>query len=148
MNTRKPYSRTRLLGMALLMATFVAGGLAGAAFDQVLEAREPDTAAAAKAAECSRGGRHGAAAILDQLGLSAEQRAEIDRIMERRKAETEAFWDNEGARMREIVDSTREEIRAVLTPEQRAEYDRLRAEYKARRRAEHEAREGTASPKS
>ncbi|HEX5725776.1 MAG TPA: hypothetical protein VFX98_09950 [Longimicrobiaceae bacterium] len=134
-------SRTRLLGMALLTATFVAGGLAGAAFSRGLEAREPTPAAATSARECEGDRRGGRTAILDQLGLSADQRAAIDRIMERRRTETEAFWNQEGVRMRAIVDSTREEIRTVLTPEQRARYDQLRAEHKERRKAEHAARE-------
>lgn len=123
--------KSKTLGIALLVATFVAGGLAGAASLRVLNAAEP---APAREGECR--GRHDKHAWLEQLDLSPEQRARIDQVMARRHAQTQLFWDREGARLRTIVDSTRSEIRALLTPAQQAEYDRLRAERKARRKAE------------
>lgn len=117
--------RARLLGIALLLATFVAGGLGGAAMTRALQATQAPPAAGPPT-PCERRQR-----ILDQLDLTAEQRAQVDRILERRRAETEHFWDSAGPRLRVITDSTRAEIRALLTPEQQAEYDRLRAERKA-----------------
>ncbi|HEX8694010.1 MAG TPA: hypothetical protein VF746_16425 [Longimicrobium sp.] len=129
-------SRTRLLGLALLAAVFVAGGLAGAAFHSVAEARPAAGAQAAKECDGPRGKRD---RIIDQVNPTPEQRARIDAIMERRHAQMDAFWNGEGRRMKAIVDSTREEVRAVLTPEQRAEYDRLRAEHRARRERERES---------
>lgn len=124
--------RSRILGAILLVVTFLAGGLAGAASLRVLNAAEPQPALP-PGTHChgpheKRGGRW-----LEQLNLSAEQRAKVEQIMERRREQTSAFWENEGARLRVLVDSTRNEIRAVLTPEQRAEYDRLRAQRKAAR---------------
>lgn len=134
----RPLHRTRLLGIALLVVTFAAGMLAGAAFDQALAAREP-APAAQPGWHCH--GPHGqkTSRILDRLDLSPEQRARVDAIMARRRVEAEAYWDREGPRMRAMVDSTRAEIRAVLTPAQRAEYDRLREQHRAARRAEREA---------
>lgn len=126
--------KSKTLGVALLVATFVAGGLAGAASLRVLNAAEP---VPARETDCrDRDGKH---AWLEQLNLSSEQRARIDQVMKRRHAQTKAFWDDEGARLRTIVDSTRNEIRALLTPQQRAEYDRLRAERKAAREARKKA---------
>lgn len=126
--------QARLLGVALLFATFAIGGLAGAAAVRLSAAREP--AAAAPAAEgrtpreeCRR------TSTLDRVGLTPEQRERVNAVLERRRRETGAFWDEYGPILRAIVDSTRAEIRAVLTDEQRAEYDRLRAE---RRRRSHE----------
>ena len=137
MNLPRPSRRARLLGIALLVATFAAGMLAGAAFDHALAAREP---APRQEPGWHCHGPHGkkTSMILDQLDLSAEQRARVDAIMARRRAQADAFWEREGPRMRGIVDSTRTEIRAILTPAQRAEYDRLRAQYRAARRAERE----------
>jgi Spy/CpxP family protein refolding chaperone len=130
-------SRPRLLGMALLVATFVAGGLAGAASSRVLAAREPAAhpAASDEGRRCQgdRGPGGATMRILNQLDLSAGQRARIDTITARRRAQMDAFWEGpEGRRMRAIVDSARAEIRAVLTPTQAAEYDRLKAEHKRR----------------
>lgn len=128
--------RARLLGLALLVTTFLVGTLAGAAFSRALVAREP-APPPVPGWHCHgpHGGKKGSA-IFDQLDLTPQQRAQVDRIMERRRAETAAFWERDGARLRGIVDSTRAEIRAVLTPEQREKYERLRAEHRARRRAE------------
>ena len=118
--------RTRLAGMALLVATFAAGMLAGTAFGRVLNAGEPAPRAAA---ECERRGPH---SIIDGLDLAPEQRERVDEIMAHRRILTDSLWKQDGARIRAAVDSTRAEIREVLTPAQRAEYDRLRAEHKKR----------------
>lgn len=133
MTAPRPPRRARLLGIALLVATFAAGMLAGAAFDRTLVAREP---AAAQEPDCHGPAGRKTRMILDQLDLTPEQRVRVDAVMERRRAQADAFWKEEGPRMRRLVDSTRAEIRAVLTPAQRAEYDRLRAEHRAARRAE------------
>lgn len=127
--------RSKILGAVLLVATFLAGGLAGAASLRVLSAAEP-TPTLPPGTHChgpheKRGGRW-----LEQLNLSVEQRTQVEGIMERRRAQTSAFWENEGSRLRALVDSTRSEIRSVLTPAQREQYDRLRAE----RRAAHKGR--------
>lgn len=137
-------TRTRLLGMALLAATFAAGGLAGAAFERVAVARPADEAAA-REVRCENGEKKGL--IVDQVNPTPEQRARIDAIMERRRVQMDAFWDGEGQRLRAIVDSTRAEVRQVLTPEQAVEYDRLVAEKRARREAEKAAeRRGSGAP--
>lgn len=123
--------RARLLGISVLSAVFVAGGLAGAASGRLLNAREATVSADTTASACQeRRGR-----LVDRIDLSPGQRQQVDSIVERRRAQREEFWDNEGQRMRAIMDSTRNEIRAVMTPEQRAEYDGLVAEHRARNAA-------------
>ncbi|MBW3570145.1 MAG: hypothetical protein KY467_03465 [Gemmatimonadetes bacterium] len=129
MNALTP-RRMRMAGMALLAVTFVVGMLAGTAFGRVLSAREPDARPAA--AECER--KRGPHYVFDELELAPAQRARIDEIMARRRALTDSLWRTDGARIRAAVDSTRAEIRAVLTPEQAAEYDRLRQRREERRR--------------
>jgi Spy/CpxP family protein refolding chaperone len=126
--------RTRLTGMALLIITFAAGLLAGTATDRVLSAREP---AAAADAACPRDER-GPHSMFDELDLTPAQRARVDSIMARRRQRTDALWKQDGQRIRAAVDSARAEIRTVLTPEQAAEYDRLREQHeqeRARKRA-------------
>jgi len=123
----------RVFAVALLFATFAAGGLSGAAVVRVLAAQEatasPGPGDPGEKCGPRRGGR-----ILDQLDLTPEQRVQVDRILERRRAETEAFWEKAGPELRKITESTRAEIRAVLTPEQREKYDRLREERRASER--------------
>jgi Spy/CpxP family protein refolding chaperone len=130
----------RIAGMALLAVTFAVGMLAGTAFGRVLSAREPDAAAAAAECEQKRGPHY----IFDELDLTPEQRARIDGIMARRRERTDSLWRTDGTRIRAAVDSTRAEIRAVLTPDQATEYDRLREEHEARKRREREAAGGKA----
>lgn len=138
MNTPNP-RRTRLAGMALLAVTFVVGALAGTAFGPVLKADEP-APVAAKECRDERGPGH----LFEQVGLSPEQRVRIDAIMARRRAITDSLWQTDGARIRASVDSTRAEIRAVMTPAQAAQYDRLREEQEERRRRERAARDSAA----
>lgn len=139
MNARNP-SRMRMAGMALLAVTFVVGMLAGTAFGRVLSAREPDAAAAAAKCDQKRGPHH----MFDELDLTPQQRTRIDGIMARRRERTDSLWQTDGTRIRAAVDSTRAEIRAVLTPAQAVEYDRLRAEHEAKKRRERAARDSAA----
>lgn len=143
MNAPSP-SRMRLAGMALLVVTFAVGMLAGTAFGRVLTAREPGSAAAA--AECNR--ERGPHHIFDQLNLTPAQKTRIDAIMERRRAAGDSLWQTDGVRIRALVDSTRDEIRSVLTPAQAAEYDRLREQMHEEKRRRREAKEHGGSGRS
>lgn len=126
-----PGSRPRLLGMLLLITTFLVGALAGAAFQRVLGAGEPTPSVSPR--PFSPPERHPRPDIFDRIGVSAEQRERIDEILERRHKELDGFWAEAGPRMRAIVDSTRAEIHALLTPEQREEMQRIRAERRERK---------------
>jgi Spy/CpxP family protein refolding chaperone len=128
--------RGRHLGVLLLMVTFVAGALVGAAANRVLEAR-PVTALAS--APVSAGCADRDPDIFASLSLTPEQREQVDEVLARRREQADAFWKESGPRLSELMDSTRAEIRVVLTAEQRAEYDRLLAE----RRERHENRKKT-----
>lgn len=139
--------RTRLLGIALILVTFVVGGFTGAAATRVLSARPTEDAMpkATARAPAARGdesrddespeerpdGRR--ASIFDQLDLAADQRTRVDAVLARRNAEIEAFWDEAGPRLRAIVDAARADIREILTPAQEKEYDRLRKERRRNR---------------
>jgi Spy/CpxP family protein refolding chaperone len=113
--------RARWMGIAMLLATFFVGMLAGAATVRVVAAREPN---AQPAAADSTSHRH----FLDQLGLTPDQRRAADAILERRHKQVDAFWKQNGPELRAIVDSTRAEIRAILTPVQRALADSIHAQ--------------------
>src|SRR5256885_317947 len=71
--------------------------------------------------------------IIDRISLTAEQRKSIDAILEKHRKQADGLWQAQKPVLRGIVDSTRGEIRAQLTPDQRAEYDRLLEQ----RRAQH-----------
>lgn len=109
---------TRMIGFGLLVATFLVGALAGAAVDRVLSADETETRARAERDQDRP--RY----VIDEVELEAEQRAAIDTILERRSERMRAIWRESAPRLSAITDSARMEIMEVLTPEQRAEYER------------------------
>jgi Spy/CpxP family protein refolding chaperone len=109
----------------------VVGGLVGAAASRVLEARPAAPAGEQATGDaCEQKDRD----LLASLDLSPPQRERIDEILARRRQQADAFWQDAGPRLHELMDSTRAEIRTVLTPEQRAEYDRLRTERREARK--------------
>jgi hypothetical protein len=62
----------------------------------------------------------------EELGLDSLQRVRVDSIFARRRVQIDSFWKGPGRSLRAIMDSTREEVRGVLTPEQRTRFDRRR----------------------
>ncbi len=132
--------RARLLGATLLAAVFVGGAFSGAAVDRMIAS---GAGAAQPPAEPDRreGRDEHRGYIFEQLDLAPEQRARIDAVLEHRRAQMDTFWIEARPRLRSIVDSAREDIREVLTPEQRAEYDRLRAEHEAAKERERDGRD-------
>ncbi len=68
----------------------------------------------------------------EELGLDSLQRARVDSVLARRRVQIDSFWKGPGHSLRAIMDSTREEVRAVLTPEQRARFDRRHMEGRPR----------------
>lgn len=133
--------RARLLGIALLVATFLAGGISGAAVSRRTGAL-PQSAAVSpevqgKAAEpMGDQQRERRSRLIDQIGLTSDQRAAIDSILHEGREKIDAYWKETEPGYRALVDSTRAMVRAVMTPEQLAEYDRLRAERRARVKSE------------
>lgn len=127
-------TRTRLLGVGLLAGVFVAGGLAGAALNQVRGASAVSAPPTAEARD--RPEDRPCRVPFSYLNLTEEQRSRIDAVFERRRQQLDAFWKDNGPRYEMIIDSTRAEFRSVLTPEQLAEYERRREQQR-----QHEARE-------
>ena len=68
----------------------------------------------------------------EELGLDSLQRARVDSVFARRRVQIDSFWKGPGRSLRAIMDSTRQEVRAVLTPEQRARFDRRHMEGRPR----------------
>lgn len=68
----------------------------------------------------------------EDLGLDSVQRARVDSVFARRRVQIDSFWKGPGRALRAIMDSTRDEVRSVLTPEQRARFDRRHMEGRPR----------------
>lgn len=137
-----PAGRARLMGGAVLVLAFTAGGLGGAALERVRSTREPaaqiaeERSPATGEIDCDRY-RQRRRGPFGALGLTDDQAAQIDRIFEEQRTRMDAFWDEAGPRMNTILDETRAQVRGVLNEEQNAEYERNREA----RRAREEARE-------
>jgi Spy/CpxP family protein refolding chaperone len=125
------FGRMRVVGVGLLAATFVAGALAGAAVDRVLSADEPDRV------ERDHDDDRRRSYVIDRVDMSEEQRGAIDAILEERSERMRAVWSEVEPRMDAITDSARVDIMEILTPEQRAEYERKLAD---RRRPDRDRR--------
>ena len=86
----------------------------------------------AEGAPRQRGGPGGGFGPLDQLDLTPAQRAAVDSILAARRAQIDAFWRGDGQRLRQIIDSTGIDMRAVLDSSQRAAFDSLREQHRRR----------------
>jgi Spy/CpxP family protein refolding chaperone len=110
----------RVMGITMLIIAFAVGALVGATTLRVAGG----SAAPERSGRPERRGPD----LFERLNLTPDQKTQVDAIMERRRVEMEAFWKQHGPTLRAIYDSTRVEIRAVLTPEQRELDDRFMAE--------------------
>jgi Spy/CpxP family protein refolding chaperone len=76
--------------------------------------------------------------IVQRLKLTPAQRDSIERLTARDRARADSVFHHTRERMRAHFDSTIQAVDAVLTPEQRAEWQRIRGQW-------HEA-EGPGAP--
>jgi Spy/CpxP family protein refolding chaperone len=111
--------RARATGLLMLVIMFAVGALAGAATVHVAEGDEVGT---------RRGEQRDRPSLFEVLQLTPEQQTQVDAIMERRRAEMDAFWTEHRPLLDAIMDSARAEIRTVLTPEQQEIEQRFREE--------------------
>jgi Spy/CpxP family protein refolding chaperone len=153
-------ARTRLVTVVILAVVFGSGVMLGLAADSGLSAAPTSEAGTAVSAD-ERAVEGGAATDADaeasdddgdapaarrytyhEVEPNEEQLARIEVIVAEWRADREAFDADSRSRWeegrRELVLATREQIKAVLTPEQAAEYQRLLDEWEAERAAERE----------
>jgi len=64
---------------------------------------------------------------LHELALSAEQRARVDAVVERHRAELDAISQEGFPRVRRVNDQIEAEVREILSPEQRTRLDERKA---------------------
>jgi len=122
--------------MLFSAALFAGGTCLGVALHPKLAA--PPAAAPKPAPEPAWSGWRGEYSVTrfaQQLGLSEEQDAELDRILEDTHRDSEAY----GRAMRGAHDRARERVTTLLTPEQKTKLDALLAEER-RQRSESEVK--------
>jgi hypothetical protein len=108
-------SNARSRGIILLAVIFVAGALAGVAADRaVVSRRQSDTRVMLRSND-----------LLDQLGLSREQRVAAESILARSSPSSEAVMRELASRLSSIADSANRELASILSPAQRAKLDSI-----------------------
>lgn len=133
----------RAIGSALLIATFIAGALAGAAAIRVLSAEsraEPGERARSGAPPLKSGPRR---LLLDEtfskeIGLTAEQRVQIKEILDRRDVEAKKLWAGFEPSLKEVGRQVHDEINKVLTPEQQTKFEAALAQHRSEHRKRRE----------
>lgn len=121
--------RSKGFALLFLIGAFIAGVAIGVAADRVMEHDRP--------------GRHGPRSPVDrmarELDLNAAQRAAVDSILEARRMQMRQLFNPIRPQMDSLMkigkvmgDSTHEQLRRVLTPEQRVKFDRMHADAKKR----------------
>jgi Spy/CpxP family protein refolding chaperone len=125
--------RSKTFAALLLLVVFLAGGALGYTADKILRDRSH-----------SRGdrGRPSIDRMARELGLTPAQRAGFDSIMDSRRKQMHELYKPIQPQLDSLMklghaigDSTHEQLKRLLNPEQQAKLDRMREEM--RRRGDH-----------
>jgi hypothetical protein len=130
--------RNRIAVVLLLLMVFAAGMITEVWVGRFRTQRTHTRMMGARAPFGAERDRH----FGEELGMDSLERVRVDSIFARRRVQIDGFWKGPGKALRSIMDSTREEVRAVLTPEQRARFDRRHME----RRPQHPEEPGPPMP--
>ncbi len=130
--TEKSALKARMVAAAVLILLFGSGVVVGLAWDQTASASAPRELRAEERSE--REGRR-RRLIVDDVGLSVVQRTAVDSLVvfhRQRMSDLDAEFR---PRYGTVIADLREEIKQVLTVDQRVTYDVLLAEHDAERNA-------------
>src|SRR5512138_6110 len=113
--------RSKSYALLLLLAAFIAGGALGFSVDRVLSHRH------------SRSERPSRDRMAKELNLTPSQRAQFDSIMNARRAQMRELFDPIRPQMdslqkiaKRMSDSTHEQLKRILNPEQAKKLDEMR----------------------
>ncbi|MBI4538981.1 MAG: hypothetical protein HY704_05655 [Gemmatimonadetes bacterium] len=142
----EPRTRERIIAVALLVSIFMAGVLTALVVGELMGRSRPPAPAFAggppfrgpgMGPPSGRPGRMGGPLgltemLAERLDLGDEQERKLEAILERRRAVSDSILEQMRPRLQAQLDSTRTEIREILTPEQREEFDRYAEEGRLR----------------
>jgi Spy/CpxP family protein refolding chaperone len=129
-NSVESLGRIRAKGIALLAVTFLVGGLAGMAAERMRSRPTPFPEMNPGMMPFKPGAMP---PMFRELNLTPEQRRQILEIMERSRPRTDDVLGEMMPRLRAVTDSVRDEIHAVLTPDQAAKLDSITADMRHQR---------------
>lgn len=119
-------TRIRLATMGVFLLVFGAGVAVGIVVERAVLGSDAATAST----ERRRGERdhdRDRGLVIDRVEMSERQRERVDSIVEYHRERMSELWSEFRPRLRGVARDTREDIKAVLDPEQRAAYDSLLA---------------------
>ena len=126
--------RSKSYALMLLLGAFIAGAALGFTADRLMTQEKH-----------GRGGRPSLDRMAKELELTPAQRAQFDSITSRRRAQMRELWkplrpqmDSVQQLAKAVSDSTHEQLKRILTPEQAAKLDAMRE--RGRKRADSRAR--------
>ncbi|HYC33254.1 MAG TPA: hypothetical protein VEB59_13270 [Gemmatimonadales bacterium] len=116
----------RRIAVLVLLAVFAAGAAAGWILEDALDgihwpARDVPRHDRGETDPLSEDAEED---YLETLGLTRAQHDSIDELLDRREDRLESYWKTRLPDLQALIDSSRNDIRALLTTEQRAAYDR------------------------
>lgn len=115
-----PPRRTKWIAALIVAGAFVAGVLVGIAATHLLLHRGHRRHMPGRAS-------HFMAERLDRrLDLTDEQEKKVKEIIARRHARMDQVWGSVHPRVRAEIDATNDEIAKILTPEQRAKFEKIK----------------------
>lgn len=115
-----------------VVIVFLLGGVGGAMFGYGY-AHHSVSAANAPLPEPERRAR-GVARLTQDLGLTSDQAKEVDAIIMQRHAEMKAIHEQSDSQIDQIRQRGRDQIRAILTPEQKPKYEEFLQKLDAERK--------------
>ena len=110
-------TKAKLVAVLVIALVFVAGFALGMFSSHVMILRGGPGAARFPKLLIERLDRH--------LDLTDAQRTQVEEILRRRHARIDAVWSEARPRVRQEIERANQEIAAVLTPEQRAKFEKM-----------------------
>jgi hypothetical protein len=129
---RESALKAKMVAATALILLFGSGVVVGLAWDQTANASTPE-----EVRRDSRSEREGARRrlIVENVGLSTVQKAAVDSLVSVHRQRMSHLYREFQPRYRTVIADLREEIKLVLTDDQRARYDVFLAEHDAERTA-------------
>lgn len=120
--------RTNGLALMFFAAVFAAGAAVGVVADRYIQRGQVMRQWGDQRAMRAR--------LADDLGMSAEQRASMDSLLDDRNRQYESLMAPVRPTLDSLGTATRQRLRQLLTPEQQATYDQIQREREDARRRE------------
>jgi Spy/CpxP family protein refolding chaperone len=121
---------SRMSAAALLAAAFLLGLLSGAGAVAFAERH-----GASPFHDGRRGGQSYLDRLTETLDLTPAQRDSVRQVLDRRTPAMDSLWQEVGPRFETLRSTIRSEIRTLLTPEQRRQYEEMLQRHDAQRHA-------------